>query len=99
MLVITSRPGDRLDFLQVGRERALALHRAARGVHEDLARAVGAVQLVLVGRLDAELADQRGAGVLGELLFLLERLDVAFADRRDVAERVHARVRRADRSA
>ena len=80
---------DRLDLLQLGRERALSLHRAAGGVHEDLARAVAAVQLLFVGGFEPELADQRGAGVLAELVVLLELLDVVFADRGHVAERVH----------
>ena len=89
MVVMTSRPGSRLQFLQLGRERALALHRAAGGIHQDLARAVGAVQLRFVGSFDAQLADQRGAGVLAELVVLLELLDVVFADGGHVAERMH----------
>ncbi len=45
--------------------------------------------LLFVRSLDARFADQRGAGVLAELVFLLELLDVVFADGRHVAERVH----------
>jgi hypothetical protein len=47
------------------------------------------MQLLFVRCLDAELADERGAGVLGELLFFLETLDVVLADRGHVAERMH----------
>ena len=42
-----------------------------------------------IGCFDAELADQRCAGIFGELLVLLEVFHVAFADGRDITERVH----------
>src|SRR5207248_9375391 len=66
-------------------EGALALHRAPLSVHQHLAIAVGAVELPLEGALDAELADERGAGVGGAI----DVLQVLLADRADVAERVY----------
>ena len=82
------RTGLRRRRAQLGLIGALALHRATLGVDEDLAVAVVAVQLRLVGALDAELADQRGAGVAGAV----DALEVLLADRGDVAERVHAEI-------
>ena len=70
---------------QVGDESTLALHRASRGVDENLAKAVAAMQLVLVGTLDAELADEGRAGVGGAV----DVLQILLADGAHVAERVH----------
>ena len=74
---------------QVGDQRAaLAFHRAPLRIDQHLAEAVAAVQLGLEGALDAELADQRGAGIGGPV----DVLEVLLADRPDVAERVHRQV-------
>ena len=51
--------------MQFGGKGAFALHRAALRIDQDFAIAVLAVQRPLVGALDPELADQRGAGVGG----------------------------------
>ena len=63
-----------------------ALDAPALRVDQQLLVAGLAVQLVLVGALDAELADQRRAGVVRDVDALL----VLLADRGHVAERVHA---------
>ncbi len=87
--------GDRRQRVQLRSVRPLALHRAALGVHQDLAKAVLAVQFAFERTLDAELADQRGAGIAAAV----DVLEVLLADRADVAERVHAELRRAGNGA
>src|SRR5256886_17016536 len=62
--------GSRRLGAQVGDEGALALHRASHAVDRHLAKAVGAMQLRLVGALDTELADEGGAGVGGAVAVL-----------------------------
>src|ERR1700733_4404078 len=71
-----------------GDEGALALHRATLRVHQHLAEAVAAMQLALEGALDAELADQRRAGVGGAVAVL----QILLAPHAHVAERVHRHV-------
>ena len=61
------------------------LHRAAERVDENFAVAIAAVQLLLIGALDAELADQRRARVGGAI----DVLQIGLADRADVAEGMH----------
>ena len=88
--------GDRRLRAQVRRARAAdLLHRAAFRIDQDLAKAVGPVQLLLVGAFHAELADHRGAGVGGRV----DMLQVGLAQCADVAQGVHARARRWDTSA
>ena len=77
--------GSRRLGAQVGDERALALHRASLRVDQHLAKAVGAMQLRLVGALDTELADEGGAGVGGAV----DVPQILLADGAHVAERVH----------
>ena len=63
-------------------------HRASLGVDQHLAEAVVPCSCALEGALDAELADQRGAGVGGAI----DVLEILLADRAHVAERVHREV-------
>src|SRR5438034_979383 len=77
--------GSRRPGAQVGDEGTLALHRASLRVDENLAKAVGAMQLTLVGTLDAELAHEGGAGV-GRAVDVLQ---ILLADGAHIAERVH----------
>ena len=67
------------------RQRA---HRAPARVHLDLLDAGRAVQLALVGKLDADLADVVGALVVGGLLPPGDALEVAVGDAPDVADHV-----------
>ena len=75
----------RLLPLQLGGRQTDALDQPALRVDEQLLVTGVAVQLFLVGALDAELADQRRAGVLRHIDARL----VLLADRAHVAERVH----------
>jgi hypothetical protein len=88
------------DFLQldVEREREVVAggrrdarqraHSAAAGVDLDLLDAGRAVQLTLVGELDADLADIVGALVVGALAPLVDAYEVAIVDASDVADRM-----------
>jgi len=67
------------------RERA---HRAPAGVDLHVLDAGRAVQLALVGELDADLADVVGALVVGSLVPLLDASNVAVVDPPDVADDV-----------
>ena len=67
------------------RQRADA---APAGVDLDLLEAGGAVQLALVGRFDADLADVVGAAVVGVDALVLERRLVVLVDAADVADHV-----------
>ena len=78
--------GQRCLRVQLGLVGALTFHRSPLGVDQDLAVAVASVQLGFVGAFDAQLADQRGAGVAGPI----DALQVLLADGAHVAERVHA---------
>src|SRR6185369_5861739 len=65
------------------RQRA---HRAPAGVDLDLLDAGDAVQLALVGKLDADLADVIRAFVVGGLVPVVDARDVAVVDPADVAD-------------
>jgi hypothetical protein len=80
--------GRRLGTQVRDQRAALALHRAPLRIDQHLAEAVAAVQLALEGALDAELADQRGAGIGSPV----DVLEILLADCTDVAERVHRQV-------
>ena len=72
--------------MQLRRVLAHPLHRPAGGIHENLAKSRLAVQLRLVGTLDAQLADEAGAGVLGAV----DRLQVLIVDGAHVADGMNA---------
>ncbi len=76
--------GDRIAPLDILRGAALRFDDPALRVDEHLTQADAAVQLVLVGRLDAELADVVRTGV-GRPIEIGARL-VALRDRADVAD-------------
>ena len=78
--------GHGLATLEIGRGEPDALDAAALGVDQQLLVAGLAVQVVFVGPLDAELADQRRAGIVRRVDALL----VLLADGGNVAERMHA---------
>ena len=62
--------------------------RTARpaGVHLDFLHAGRAVQLALVGQLEADLADVVGALVVGGLVPVVDPVDIAIVDAADVAD-------------
>ncbi len=62
------------------------LHRAALGVDEHFAVSADAQQLLLVGALDAGLADHAGP----EIALAVDAREVVLADRADVTERMRA---------
>jgi hypothetical protein len=77
--------GDRFLALQDRRLEADALDASPLGIDEQLLVARFAMQHVLVKALEAELADQRRAGVLGNVDAFL----VLLADRAHVPQRMH----------
>jgi hypothetical protein len=79
------RAGDRLAYVELGRVGPLAFDRPPRGVDQHFAVSRGSVQQVLVGAFDPQLADQGGAGIRRGI----DVLEILFADRSDIAERVY----------
>ena len=74
---------------------ALFIDRPARGVHEDLLESGLAVQLVLVGALDTDFADEAGPGIFGAVnllqVFFVDGADIAYGMNRNLLQRVVAR--------
>ena len=79
------RPCYRLARGEYGRVGSLALYRPAGGIHQHFTVSRSAVQFVFVGAFDAQLADQRGAGVRRRI----DALEILFADGGNVTERMH----------
>ena len=75
---------DRRADVEMRCELALFFHRPAGGVDQDFTRTAFAVQLRLVGTLDAELADEAGA----RIFVAVDALQVLFVDGADVADGV-----------
>ncbi len=80
-----SDPATGCRVFELWRVGTLALHRPAGRIHQHFAITGSAVQLVFVGALDTQFADQRGAGVGRRI----DARQILLADGGDIAQRVH----------